>query len=205
MRSEIRKVASIFTIAVLPLGCSQKVAVPPTVPALQYSETLHQQMAQQDRAYRPKPSYGPNFQQDSEPRAQLRFASDELPPELSGRQPELPVVSDASESGDYTEYRSSEPEVRDYSGPLSLGDPGVSASLWQEGRGGNDMFRDDRAWQPMDLLTITVSESSQGSKEADTEVKSKSSLTAAVSALLGFQKEAKAANPNLDPTSLIDA
>jgi len=106
----------------------------------------------------------------------------------------------------YTEYRSSlSGDTRDYNGPLSLGDPGVSASLWKESRSGNDLYRDDRAWQPMDLITIIVTESSEGKKEADTEIKSKSSVLAAIQNFLGYEDDAKDSNPDLNLDSIIKA
>lgn len=80
---------------------------------------------------------------------------------------------------------------REYSGPLALGEPGVSASLWQESRSNNELFRDDRAWQPMDLLTIVVSEKSEGKKEANTEVKEQSTVEAAINNLLGYETDLK--------------
>ena len=94
---------------------------------------------------------------------------------------------------------------RDYQGPLSLGDPGVTASLWKEARADNDLFHDNRAWQPMDLITIQITENSEGSKEADTKIKAKSTVEAAISKLLGIEATAHNANPNLDPSALINA
>lgn len=54
--------------------------------------------------------------------------------------------------------RSTEQLPRAYTGPLELGDPGVGASLWRESRIANEVYRDFRAWQPMDLLTIVINE-----------------------------------------------
>jgi flagellar basal body L-ring protein FlgH len=76
--------------------------------------------------------------------------------------------------------RSSEQMPEPYRGPLDAGDPGVTASLWRESQGGNEPFRDFRAWQPMDLITIVVNEQSLGQQLANTEVKSKSAYLAAI-------------------------
>ncbi|MCB0321343.1 MAG: flagellar basal body L-ring protein FlgH [Bdellovibrionales bacterium] len=102
-------------------------------------------------------------------------------------------------------YQSSERRGNDYNGPLSLGDPGVSASLWQESRSGNELFRDHRAFYPMDALTIVVSENSEGSKEADTEVKEEFSILAGITKFLNLETYASSRNPGLDPTQLIQA
>jgi flagellar L-ring protein precursor FlgH len=87
--------------------------------------------------------------------------------------------------------------IRDYNGPLSLGDPGVTASLWRESRGGiNDIFRDNRAYQPMDIITVTITERSEGRKEARTEVIQKSDVMASIAAFFGLEKQLQAANDN---------
>ena len=54
--------------------------------------------------------------------------------------------------------RSSHQGAPRYKQPLELGNPGVTASLWRESQSGNEPFRDFRAWQPMDLVTIIVTE-----------------------------------------------
>lgn len=79
-----------------------------------------------------------------------------------------------------------------YASGLPLGDPGISASLWQESRGGNDIFRDFRAWLPMDLVTIVVSERSRGTHDADTLTNSRSTIKAVIDNLLGFEKQIQA-------------
>lgn len=90
-----------------------------------------------------------------------------------------------------------------YKSPLSLGEPGISASLWNESRGDNDLFRDGRAWRPMDLVTILISENSEGSKSADTEVKSKSTIQIALEKLFGYETDATKSRASLDPTALV--
>jgi len=106
-------------------------------------------------------------------------------------------------------YRRRSAEYPQYVSPLSLGDPGTSSSLWKESRAGNDLFRDFRAWQPMDLITISIDEKSEGKKDADTEVKQKTSIELAISKLFGLENRAKAANDGpksgLDPTALVSA
>lgn len=87
-----------------------------------------------------------------------------------------------------------------YKRPLGLGNPGIDASLWRDDAG-SDFYRDYRAWKPMDLITILVTESSEGKNEANTETKSKSTLTAAISNLLGLENTSlfKAPGPQFDP------
>jgi len=104
-------------------------------------------------------------------------------------------------------YRSQAPNIRDYTGPLSYGDPGVSASLWRESRGDNNLFRDHRAYQPMDLVTILVSEDSEGEKTAETETKSKSTVEASIEALLGLPETWNKSNPqaSLNPAIKADS
>lgn len=128
-------------------------------------------------------------------RASLRLVNE------GGRQPNEFVSNAASDGDGYSVRESTLRHRREYQGPLALGDPGVAASLWQESRGGNNLFYDYRAWQPMDLLTVVVSESAEGKKEADTEVKQETDIKIAIEKLLGLENN----SAHLDPTALINA
>ena len=173
------------------------------IPSLEYTTRLKQQLARQGA--------------QQQPRAQLRLVADQGPlgavEQGSAEQAALPeqgalaLAPDAAagQQPGYYEYRSSAPQIRDYNGPLSLGDPGVTASLWRESRSASELFRDDRAWQPMDLITIVVSESSEGKKSADTEVKEQSSIAAAIENLVGYEATSKANNPNVKLDNLLNA
>jgi flagellar L-ring protein precursor FlgH len=88
------------------------------------------------------------------------------------------------------------PNTRDYNGRLSLGDPGVSASLWQESRGETSLFHDFRAWQPMDIITILVTERAQGRKQADTNLSTESTFQAALSNFFGYEQDLQELNMN---------
>ncbi len=114
------------------------------------------------------------------------------------------VDSDLQE-GDIRVVRSSAASQRSYASSLPLGDPGATASLWRESRASNEVFRDFRAWQPMDLVTIVVTEQSLGQQLANTEVKAKSEYLAAIENFFGLEKQtANWTNPP-DLTSLIQA
>jgi flagellar L-ring protein precursor FlgH len=107
--------------------------------------------------------------------------------------------------GDVRVMRSSERAGQPYRGPLELGDPGVTASLFRESQAGNEPFRDYRAWQPMDLVTIVVTEQSLGQQLANTEVKAKSEYLAAIENFFGLEKQTKNWTNQPDLTSLIQA
>jgi flagellar L-ring protein precursor FlgH len=100
---------------------------------------------------------------------------------------------------------STEQYPQPYRGPLDAGDPGVTASLWRESQGGNEPFRDFRAWQTMDLITIVVSEQSLGQQLANTEVKSKSAYLAAIENFFGLEQQTQNWTNPPDLTSLIQA
>jgi flagellar L-ring protein precursor FlgH len=100
-------------------------------------------------------------------------------------------ASGPGDQGDIPIYRSVEQLPPPYKEPLPLGDPGISASLWHESRGNNEIFRDFRAWQPMDIVTIVVSERSRGIHDADTLTNSRSSVEAAIENLLGLEAQTK--------------
>jgi flagellar L-ring protein precursor FlgH len=101
--------------------------------------------------------------------------------------------------------RSSEQLPEPYRGPLDAGDPGVTASLWRESQGGNEPFRDFRAWQAMDLVTIVVNELSLGQQLANTEVKSKSAYLAAIENFFGLEQQTQNWSNPPDLTSVIQA
>lgn len=114
----------------------------------------------------------------------------------------LPSESDLS--GNFQMHESSTPNSRDYNGPLSLGDPGVSASLWQESRGETSLYHDFRAWQPMDIITIIITEKSTGNKQADTSAKTGSSFVAGIKNFFGYENDIIDRNSKADGTAKID-
>lgn len=137
-------------------------------------------------------------------RAQLRMASnnnDAKAEAFNGLQTDNSV----SNIPEYEVHRSSLSNTPDYNGPLALGDPGVTASLWRSSQRGNNLFQDDRAWQPYDLITIVVTENSEGKKEADTEVKTSSEVAAAIENFLGAEKYLEQMNSKADLSNLIKA
>ena len=81
----------------------------------------------------------------------------------------------------------------------------MTTSLWQEGRRENSLYRDERAWRPLDLITILVIESSEGSKEAETEIKGKSSVLASIESWLGIEASIKDRNSQMQFPDLIKA
>ncbi|MCB0340107.1 MAG: flagellar basal body L-ring protein FlgH [Bdellovibrionales bacterium] len=93
----------------------------------------------------------------------------------------------------------------DYNGPLSLGDPGVSASLWRDSSGTPDFFRDHRAYQPMDLIMVQISESSEGKKKADTDLSSQSDVLTGISSFFGFENDLENSHPSVETSSLVQA
>ena len=107
---------------------------------------------------------------------------------------EGPAVPGAAQG--FTAQESLRPDIRDYTGPLSLGEPGVSSSLWRETRSLN-LVRDVRAFLPMDLITIVVQENAEGKREADTDVKQNSSMSASLTALLGLDDTIIKSNPQI--------
>lgn len=119
---------------------------------------------------------------------------------------EVQMLGESPDLGDGVKViRSTEQLPLAYSGPLELGDPGVGASLWRESRAGNDVFRDFRAWQPMDLLTIVVNEISIGRHFGLTEVKGKSEFLAGIENFFGLEEQTQEWNHPPDMSSLIKA
>jgi len=147
--------------------------------------------------------------QDSDGRARLRMASG--PPTRAPYNPHgaaeayVHQAADQSLGSDVRVTRSRESMPRPYQGPLSEGDPGVTASLWRESQSGNEPFRDFRAWQAMDLVTIVVNEVTLGRHQADTEIKSKSEILTAIEHFLGPEKQTQNWSQPPDLAALIQA
>lgn len=183
-------------------SCAPQGVVKPAVPSLDYVRNLEgtygiKTINEGDAAGSDKRGAGAGPMFSMAPPV-VQYAKDESAPDAK-------IAGGEGATADYRVYHSKNPNIRDYSGSLAFGDPGVSASLWRENRGGNDLFRDIRAWQPMDLLTVVISESAEGAKSADTEVKQSSSVSAAISALLGLDTFFKDKNPTIDPKNLVSA
>jgi flagellar L-ring protein precursor FlgH len=113
------------------------------------------------------------------------------------------IVDDGSGRARFQFVSNTERPSVNHTSALSLGESGVSPSLWNESRGDNELFRDNRAWRPMDLVTIVIAENSEGSKSADTEVKSQSTIQVALEKLFGYETDATKSRPNLDPAALV--
>ncbi len=205
-------------------GCIQVQSQPPSVPSLDYAQQfrsapppVYARPAPHGAAATPSVMVASSAPMYAEPKAQIRFIDGEGGdnPQVmaaTGMQPSPEFITNEGPGlHDVHTYRSSAPMIRDYQGPLALGDPGVSASLWRESRGANDMLRDDRAWQSGDLLTIIVSEKDQGSRQAKTDTKSETTLGAALNALFGLPQFLQGNNDpkygdvqgGIDPDNLI--
>lgn len=198
-------------------GCMAAQPLSKLNPALEYSRKIRGIGAQTAAPFRSPSAQTAVPREDTVARlavdrgqAQVRFVDGEWNPGTHRRATEAGVVSNEltdaqSPQEGFSEYRASMTDSAPYTGPLSLGDPGVTSSLWGESRGDNDMFRDHRAFQPMDLITILVSESAEGEKEADTETKSSSSVSASIRDMLGLEKYITQANRNIELESIIAA
>ncbi len=186
-------------------ACQALTKEAPVIPSLEYTKNLNQQIGRGENNPRYLNTEGKIVQDDpNNMKARLHF--------VAGTQTADDIITNEANPG-YETYGSTMQVSRDYNGPLSLGDPGVSASLWRENRGTNDIFRDQRAWQPLDLITIIVSENSEGTKEADTEIRSISTVAAAIEQLFTIDDDLVESNPTgripglpaVDPSSLINA
>ena len=206
-----RKTALIVGVCLGVGGCAPKPPVDPYSPSMRYASGSG-------------PIQGPHALQwkggmvqdgAADGKAQMRFTDkmEEMPTVKPAiQQGAVPVVSQtqmfagSSElGGDVKVIRSTEQLPRAYAGPLDLGDPGVGASLWRESRVANEVYRDFRAWQPMDLLTIVINEISIGRHFGLTEVKGKSEYQAAIENFFGLEEQTQNWTNPPDLSSLIRA
>lgn len=202
---QVRSKRTVVTLLSLStcLGCASTVnrEQMSVVPAEQYAERFKGQDRPQilrEGEYRQRQNSAGDLEGNS--RARLRYVKDwpqEGQKEVPAKNSDVVSNEEGMSPGEVQIYPSTLPDSRPYQGPLALGNPGVSASLWQESRRGNNLFRDERAWQPLDLVTIVVQENSEGTKEADTEVKQESTILHAISNLLGFEQDVLKSNTPL--------
>lgn len=73
--------------------------------------------------------------------------------------------------------------------PTNKADAPVSheGSLWQENGLFSDMFKDAKAWNVGDIVTIKIEESSKATNQANTKTGRASSLTAGIDTLFGLE------------------
>ena len=195
------------------IGCAPQIAEHPYVPSRRYATTPSpgsfdpQSVGKGSRDQSASVHWKGGFVEEplTDGRARMRFA-DAPPPVIAMTAQPAQFQDNAAElDSGVRVLRSTEQSGLPYKGPLEIGDPGVTASLFRESQGGNEPFRDYRAWQPMDLVTIVVTEQSLGQQLANTEVKAKSEYLAAIENFFGLEKQtANWTNPP-DLTSLIQA
>lgn len=185
------------------LGCAPQIPQHPYVPSRRYATVPSPGTENPSRDIHWKGG----FIEESQPngRAQLRLA--DAPPAVVAMTAQPVQFQDLSTdaSGGVRVMRSSQGRSLPYKGPLEIGDPGVTASLFRESQVGNDPFRDYRAWQTMDLVTIVITEQSLGQQLANTEVKAKSEYLAAIENFFGLEKQTQNWTNSPDLTSLIQA
>ena len=82
----------------------------------------------------------------------------------------------------------------------------ANPSLWQASADSKTLFRDFRARQPMDIITIVIDESSKGNKKSDTEASSQFDILAGITNFFGIETKSWASNnESLNPTNMIQA
>ena len=126
-------------------------------------------------------------------------ALSEKNPGMNNQNPQAHYVS----NGDGYNGRS----ARDpYADPLADPTRGNNASLWMDESDAYGMFRDLRAFQPMDVITVMIRENNFGKKQADTTADSKFSFSAGIGALFGLDKKVESLSPtSFNPASMVDA
>lgn len=184
-------------------GCAPQISQHPYVPSRRYATAPSPGSFDKPQDIHWKGGFVQEPIDDS--RARMRFA--DAPPSVVAMTAQPTQFQDPrSDLGAGVRVvRSSEQRGPAYQGPLDMGDPGVTASLFRESQSGNEPFRDYRAWQPMDLVTIVITEQSLGQQLANTEIKAKSEYLAAIENFFGLEKQTENWTNPPDLTSLIQA
>jgi flagellar L-ring protein precursor FlgH len=93
-----------------------------------------------------------------------------------------------------------------YADPLADSRRAKNPSLWTDDSDTFGMFRDLRAYQPMDVVTVLIRENNFGKKKADTKTDSKFSISAGIAALFGLEKKVESVMPSdFNANSMVDA
>ena len=119
-------------------------------------------------------------------------------------EPPIQQVSNArmNDAAEYNRYYVRDPYADPYADPTRAN----KASLWMDDNDAYGMFRDMRAFQPMDVITVMIRENNVGKKQADTSADSKYSISAGIASLFGLEKKAASFAPGgFDNNSLIGA
>ena len=183
----IKKITIPFVTLTLFSGCAPHVDVNPYVPSLRYTD---------DHISHTTPAQLASEADNAHTRARLYMADGQAPAEQPQLYPDRALsakptllTNDPALPGDVAVFRNPEQQKASYRGPLEYGEPGVSASLWRENRGGNELFRDYRAYQPMDIITIVVLEKDRGTHNANTNTKAEATYQAAIENLLALENK----------------
>ncbi len=92
------------------------------------------------------------------------------------------------------------------SAPYLQGQMNANPSLWPDRTEGVFLFNDHRAFNPMDILTIVVDDSTQGNKRGNTQTKTEFDLLAGITNFFGLETKSWASNNEaLNPSALISA
>lgn len=195
---QISRLALLTIVAELMVGCApMNRSEKPLVPAIEYARRINSGTPSTMNAHEVA-QHRVEEQQHEVSGSRIGAFPDQM---QNSNQHDMRAALDPKSTRNLQPYGPPELNPRDYNGPLSLGDPGQASSLWRESGSGHDFFRDVRAWQPMDLITVRILEKTEGKKEADTETKGKSSLSASIENFLGFEDNF----PGTDPTNRLTA
>lgn len=92
------------------------------------------------------------------------------------------------------------------SAPYLQGQMTANPSLWPDRSEGVFLFNDHRAFNPMDVITITINDNTQGFKLGNTQTKTQFDLLAGITNFFGIEtKSWEANNTGLDAGALINA
>ncbi len=90
--------------------------------------------------------------------------------------------------------------------PYATGQMTANPSLWPDNEYASSLFRDFRAFQPMDVITIVIDEKTVGKKKAETDAKTEYSISAAIANFFGIETRSwESNNEALDAENLINA
>ena len=193
-----------FILPLLVVGCDPMSPLPPrVVPAAEFSRAVHEGKAADFSVFNATPESERAAHGRGAESARARLADEgfqarggiDVPsPQFVVNEKNLPLpqVSSGPPPGSGSPY---------VNGPMTS-----NPSLWPDQGEGVFALRDQRAFQPMDIVTILISESQEGKKKAETNTKGEFTLKAAISKFFGLEtKDWKSNNDSLDPTALVDA
>jgi flagellar L-ring protein precursor FlgH len=215
----MNKLSKVSILSLTAIGCSENASnFDRVVPAVEFTKAAKQGKTDDfsifNVAYRPeypskdnRPRLTSSAGDPSANKGTLPVKSLETVPEGYQLKKSIPIpqTPELEELASLAKQAHREPPPPASSAPYVNGPMTSNPSLWPDEAQSSSLFRDLRAFQPMDVVTITINEVVEGQKKSQTDAQSRFSILAAITNFFGFETDWKNNNLGFDPENVINA